>query len=540
MNISTMPVVIMVRARMRLLAAVGVLALFSLTSLGSTPVLADINFDSSWGVFGQGDGQLAVHTGIATDSSGNIYLVDNNMRVQKFTSKGEFVTNWGNFGQLEGQFIAPWGIDVGPQGNIYVAEYQNNRIQKFDSDGSFIRMWGKGVGGAGIDICTINCQAGTEAPGNGNFDSPQAVVVSSSGDVYVADTGNHSVQKFDSNGAFIKKWGGAGSEEGHFYFPQGIALDASENVYVTEGTLWESRVQKFDMNGEFERMWGWGVNGGSEFEICTGSCTKAIEGDGDGQFSDPRGIDIDSNGNVFVVDSDNNRVQQFTTNGTFVAKWGTQGSGTGQFDAPTDVAFGSSNKIHIADSLNYKVHTFLMTSDPPADPPADPQPDPIQDPVPTSPVLPTPGEPGEGSDTNYSVRVTSPKLKTKKTNRLSKRKLYRILRKGFKGKVKGKSLPKKSFSASLVRRVKRGKRGKRKVRCYTLLGRRTSCKKTRRRGFSTKRKSNQTTFKFRPYRSRMIRRIKRKNRVRKGTYRLTVVASAGGTKKKATYKIKVR
>jgi DNA-binding beta-propeller fold protein YncE len=112
--------------------------------------------------------------------------------------------------------------------------------------------------------------------------------------VYVADTSNHRIQKFDSNGTFITKWGFEGSADGQFFSPLGVAVDSSgNNVYVADTS--NNRIQKFDSNGTFITKWG---NTGSE----------------DGQFVFPLGVAVDSSGNnVYVADTSNNRIQVFSS-----------------------------------------------------------------------------------------------------------------------------------------------------------------------------------------------------------------------------------
>jgi hypothetical protein len=84
------------------------------------------------GVSGTGDGEFSRPIGVATDSSGNVYVADFiNHRIQKFTSTGAFLTKWGSFGIGDGEFNLPMGIAVDSSGNVYVTEYENNRIQKF-------------------------------------------------------------------------------------------------------------------------------------------------------------------------------------------------------------------------------------------------------------------------------------------------------------------------------------------------------------------------------------------------------------------------
>ncbi len=90
---------------------------------------------------------------------------------------------------------------------------------------SFITKWGS---------------KGTE---DGQFLSPGAVAVDSSDKVYVADTNNNRIQKFDSDGTFITKWGSRGAGDGQFTHPNQAAIDSFGNVYVADGS--NNRIQKF-------------------------------------------------------------------------------------------------------------------------------------------------------------------------------------------------------------------------------------------------------------------------------------------------------
>jgi tripartite motif-containing protein 71 len=92
-----------------------------------------------------------------------------NNRIQKFDSNGNFTKKWGTPGFGDGQFNNPTGIAVDSSGNVYVADTENNRIQKFDSNGNFTKKWG------------------TPGFGDGQFDNPTALTVDSSGNVYVID-----------------------------------------------------------------------------------------------------------------------------------------------------------------------------------------------------------------------------------------------------------------------------------------------------------------------------------------------------------------
>lgn len=173
--------------------------------------------------------------------------------------------------------------------------------------------------------------------GDGQFAFPQSVAVDSAGNIYVADFGNARIQKYDANGKFLLKWGSRGNGEGQFNQPVGVAIDKEGNVYVADSS--NDRIQKFDTNGKFLTKWG-GL------------------GAGEGQFHEPRGIAVDGSGNVYVVDSGNHRVQKFSPTGTFLAKWGIPGNGDGQFFLPFGIAIDSQGNIYVADALNHRIQKF--------------------------------------------------------------------------------------------------------------------------------------------------------------------------------------
>src|SRR5262249_1943990 len=141
-------------------------------------------FVTAFGGPGSSNGQFFGPFGLATDGSGNVYVVDQgNDRIQKFDTNGTFLTTWGTEGS------GPTGVATDASGHVYVTEIVNNRIQKFDANGTFLATWG------------------TEGSGNGQFEAPFGVATDASGNVYVADTNNNRIQKFDANGTFLGKWG---------------------------------------------------------------------------------------------------------------------------------------------------------------------------------------------------------------------------------------------------------------------------------------------------------------------------------------------
>ena len=170
---------------------------------------------------------------------------------------------------------------------------------------------------------------GSLGSGDGQFAGAHGIEVDADGNVYVADTGNHRIQKFTSEGVFIMTWGSLGSGPGQFNHPHGIGIDPMGNVYVAETS--NNRVQKFMSDGTFITMWG-------------------SFGDGDGQFRHNHGLAVDSNGNVYVTDRDQNRVQKFTNDGVFVMAWGTTGTGDGQFERTTGVAVDGDDNVFVGDT----------------------------------------------------------------------------------------------------------------------------------------------------------------------------------------------
>jgi outer membrane protein assembly factor BamB/DNA-binding beta-propeller fold protein YncE len=283
---------------------------------------ATYDFVTKFGSYGTGDGQFDGAYGICADPSGtNVYVVDTgNNRVERFTADA-YSTQFGGFGSGNGQFSSPYGCHVDHLGNIFVVDAGNNRIQRFMSN--LVHTDNYGVYGSG----------------NGQFINPSQIAVNRLHTVfYVVDSGNNRVQKFAYNGVYQTQWGGlpAGSGNGQFNKPWGIAVDDNGYVYVTD--FYNNRIQKFDSNGNYLTQWG-------------------SYGSGIGQFSSPYGIAVDDSNNVYVVDW-NSRVQKFDSNGNYLTQWGSPGSGDGQLSAPVAAAADASGNVYVMDYGNSRVQKF--------------------------------------------------------------------------------------------------------------------------------------------------------------------------------------
>ncbi len=299
---------------------------FTITDSGATIVTgkdcvaADANdVTCTW----QGNGQFYYPSGVATDTAGHVYVADtSNNRIQKFDSNGNFLAKWGSFGAGDAQFNYPFGIATDPAGNVYVADAKNNRIQKFDSNGNFLATWGS---------------FGT---GDGQFNSPFGIATDLFGDVFVGDLYNvyiqhdNHVQKFDSNGNFLGKWGTYGTGAGQLFDPCGIATDSAGNIYVADTD--NNRIQKFDPNGNFLTMWS---------------------GNGADQLLGPEGIATDSAGNVYVADYGNNRIVKFSSAGALITEWGIRG----QYPHPVGVATDSEGNVYVANTVYDQIQKFTSS-----------------------------------------------------------------------------------------------------------------------------------------------------------------------------------
>jgi len=347
-------------------------------------------------------GRLLDPEGVALDADGRVFVADTgNDRIRAFSAGGVFERGWACANN-------PQGIAVGADGNMYVCygyddwDGQGAGVQVYNSSGTLVTQWGS-YGSA-----------------NGQLIDPGGLDTDSSGNVYVADTGNHRVQVFTADGAYVRKWGNNGVADGFFESPRDVAIDSDGYVYVCDNT----RIQKFTYIGGWLLTWtasyrgaiafdssnllyapsGWGsttvdvysgagslvrtvalsegclcsdymgiaVSAGGNIHIASsprdsvyvygsdGSLTGSWGGNGtgDAQFIAPSGATQSSTADVYVTDTGNHRIEQFDATGAYVRKWGGWSSSNGYFDGPSGVAVGLGGNVYVADRNNNRVQFF--------------------------------------------------------------------------------------------------------------------------------------------------------------------------------------
>ena len=238
----------------------------------------------------------------------------------------------GAAGSAPGQFQAPRGMAVAADGSVYAADSRNNRIQHFNAQGELLDIWGT--------FADISKGA---APG-GTFNEPWGVAVDSGGNVYVTDTWNHRVEKFNAKGEFIKMWGtfGQGETPTAFWGPRGIAVDNEGKVYVTD--TGNKRIVIFNSDGLFVAQFG----------------TAGVDA---GQFDEPVGVAVDKSGKVYVNDTWNQRVQVFEAGAdkvtyASVKQWTINGWFGQSLDNKPFIAVEASGNVLVTDPEGYRVLEF--------------------------------------------------------------------------------------------------------------------------------------------------------------------------------------
>ncbi|OGV77489.1 MAG: hypothetical protein A3K18_12010 [Lentisphaerae bacterium RIFOXYA12_64_32] len=316
--------------------------------------------------------------GVTVDSAGNVYVADEgNDVIRKVTAAGVVTTLAASSGGI--------GVAVDSAGTVYVASPREHIILKVTPGGTVTILAGwPGISGS------------TDGTGNAaRFDQPSSVAVDSAGTVYVGDSSNHAIRKVTSAGEVTTFAAGVG-------YPAGVAVNAAGMVFVTDGNYtilqvtpegvvttlagdaWgQGYADGTGASARFDHPRGlaadsagnvfvadWGNNtirkvtsAGVVTTLVTGSVRAHGSADGTGRaarFSYPRGLTVDSAGNVYVADFNNCTIRKVTPAGVTttlagsVGAWGSA-DGTGsaaRFAEPWDVAVDSAGNLFVADYFN--------------------------------------------------------------------------------------------------------------------------------------------------------------------------------------------
>jgi len=353
-------------------------------------------------------------SGAAVDGAGNVYVADSwNHSIRKITPAGTVTTLAGASGQsgdLDGvgsaaRFNLPSGLAVDGAGNVYVADAENHSIRKITPAGA---------------VTTLAGSSGHKGSADGSgsaarFARPRSVAVDGAGNLYVADSDNHTIRKITPQGLVMTLAGFArkvGSADGtgasaRFYLPLGVAVDGAGNVYVADTnnhairkitpdgvvTTWagspdEDFLGNIDGTGTSARFYlpsGVAVDEAGNVYVVdaietvrritraavvttlAGTPSQAGSADGTGsaarfnmQFWGPNGVAVDGAGNLYVTDVSNSTIRKISPAGevgTLAGTTGEAGSADGfrtaaRFSSPLGVAVDGAGNVYVADSLN--------------------------------------------------------------------------------------------------------------------------------------------------------------------------------------------
>ena len=346
---------------------------------------------SKWGGTGTTPGKFRTPYGIDTGidpvtGQELVYVADGlNNRMQAFTTAGVFVTEFGSFGEPDqvGTFttMRRVALDKTGTGHVWSADLWGNRIERWDRTST------------GFTYNRTNGDVMPEPTGTAVFHEPRGMAFTPSGDLWVSDTVHHSFQKFNGNGNLISTCGqraAEGSQLGQYNWPRGIAVDPQTgNLWIADTKQHQLQVMTpncegigFVRNanaGADERSFNWpydvAIRPSDRYAFVVDTQNHRIKaydvagatwpadnkgplpkhvfgtrGTGANNFRWPSAIAVGPNGNVYVADRGNNRIQQYsyspTTGFAFVKSW----TAGGTLDTPEGVAVDQTGRVIVADS----------------------------------------------------------------------------------------------------------------------------------------------------------------------------------------------
>ncbi len=260
---------------------------------------------------------------ITIDRQDRLYIVDMTSRIQVADRDGNILRVWKTPICLQGK---PCGLSISNDDLLMVCDTHYFRVLFYTPDGEL------------LEDRTIG---GTNGRGPGEFGFVTDVVQDSKDNYYVAEYGDYDrIQKFNPAGEYVYQWGGHGDEPGHFLRPQGLWMDAADQLWVADAS--NHRIQVFDVTGDqprFVKSWG---SSGREL----------------GELSYPYQVYLDDEGFVYVCELGNHRIQKFTQDGDSLGSWGCAGREPGQLDQPWAMCQDSQKSFHVLDSYNHRIQRF--------------------------------------------------------------------------------------------------------------------------------------------------------------------------------------
>jgi len=266
--------------------------------------------------------QLIRPYGITTDSRGRIIVADPGARIVHvfdFARKKYHCLQGGKGEDLQ----SPIGVAVDAQDNVYVTDSISGKIFVFDADGKFRRF------------------VGSVSKSEGFFKRATGIAIDQQqGELFVTDTLRDKIFVMDLEGHVLREFGGRGSGPGEFNFPTELVLRGNDLLVVDAMNF---RVQILDRQGHFLTQFG---------EL----------GDGIGKLFRPKGMSVDSEGNIYLVDASLEAVQVFGRDGTLLYTFGRSGVGPGELQLPSGLWIDSNDRVYVADSYNRRVQMFQFIS----------------------------------------------------------------------------------------------------------------------------------------------------------------------------------
>ena len=257
---------------------------------------------------------------VVTDSHGRVIVSDPGaigVHVFDFADKKyKFLSRADDF---KNPMLAPQCVAVDANDNIYVTDSEAGKVFVFDANGKYQRMIGSLKGGEGY------------------FKRPTGIAVDSKAQrIYVTDTLRDKIFMLDMEGSVLQTIGKKGQGQGEFNYPTELRLDG-DNLIVVDAMNF--RVQVLDRSGQFQFAIG-GI------------------GDSTGAMFRPKGIGVDSEGDLYVVDALWGMVQVFNRQGDLLYYFGGRGTEAGEFQLPAGLSIDSQDRIFVVDSFNRRIQVF--------------------------------------------------------------------------------------------------------------------------------------------------------------------------------------